>query len=424
MRRYAFWILLSSAFLTLFATSCKNPNLSGGILHFDQKRFERARETLLRALDQEPNNAEAWLWLGKAYAELDSTTQARSALEKAASLESPKFPTVKADADNALEHYWSTRHNEGLAAAKAAQEAKQLGKNQEAQQNFREALNRFKRARVYQPGKEETPRNMGVCYFNLGQVDSGLTALRESQKLAPAGDERAAGILFDQFRLLGDQAAESGSSANPEGLRDAIKFYSEAEKIRPQDPDLLFSLGVVYFQLAEGDTARKLDHYGMAADYFVKTLAIKPDDQEALQNAATLYLERKECDKGVPLAKHLLDLDPHNYRYHDILGRLNGCTGDRGEQIAGLVFSRALRDGEVLALDGFRAHVEAAGAQSDLVRRYREEGRPEEIRTFKDTGGREYECWFYWTRGKGYAFYDGEYKYQTEFRPEQPKEEE
>lgn len=423
MRRHAFWVLLSSLLLSVVATSCKNPNLSGGILHFDQKRFERARETLLRAIAQEPGNAEAWLYLGKAYAELDSTQEARAALEKAASFQGPKFPEAKSLSDNALESYWSQRHNEGLAAAKAAQEAKQLAKTQEAQKNFREALNRFKRARVYQPQKEETPRNMGVCYFNLGEIDSGLVALKESQKLAP-GDEKAAGILFDQYRFLGDQAAEKGSAANPDGLRDAIKFYSEAEKIRPKDSDLLFSIGVVYFQLAEGDTARKREHYDTAADYFVKTLEIKPDDQEALQNAATLYLELKQCDEGLAAARKLVDLDPHNYRYHDILGRLNGCVGQKSDQIAGLVFSRSLRDGEVIPLDGFNAHKESFDAQSDLLRRYREEGKPEEIRTFKDTNGREYETWFYWTRGKAYAFYDGEFKYSTEFRPEQPKEEE
>lgn len=424
MRRYAFWVLLSSALLSVFASSCKNPNLSGGILHYDQKRYERARETLLRAIAQEPNNAEAWLYLGRAYAELDSTQEARAALEKAASLESPKYPEAKSLSDNALESFWSQRHNEGLAAAKAAQEAKQLGKTAEAQKNFREALNRFKRARVYQPQKEETPRNMGVCYFNLDQVDSGLVVLQESQRLAPAGDEKAAGILFDQFRHLGDQAAEQGSASNPDGLRDAIKFYSEAEKIRPKDSDLLFSIGVVYFQLAEGDTAKKADHYATAAEYFMKTLEIKPDDQEALQNAATLYLEIKRCEEGLDVAKRLVDLDPHNYRYYDIRGRLHGCVGEKSEQIAGLVFSRSLRDGEVMPLDGFRGHIEAVGAQSDLVRRYREEGRPEEIRTFKDANGREYETWFYWTRGKAYAFYDGEFKYSTEFRPEQPKEEE
>ncbi len=82
MRRGIFSILLAGFFLVVSTTSCKNPNLSGGILHFDQKRYERARETLLKAIAQEPSNAEAYFWLGKAYAELDSTAKAREILHE------------------------------------------------------------------------------------------------------------------------------------------------------------------------------------------------------------------------------------------------------------------------------------------------------------------------------------------------------
>ena len=427
MRRAIVSLIGVFSLLVLSTTSCKNPNLSGGILHFDQMRYERSRETLLKAIGQEPRNAEAYLWLGKAYAELDSTQESVDALEKAREFggTGTPWPEIAKDVDNAREHYWSIRHNQGLADAKAAQESKQQAKIAESQKHFREALNQFKRAQIFLDNKEETPRNMGVCYFNLGQVDSGLTALKLSQKLAPEGDDKAQRLLFEQYRQLGDQAAEQGNVGNPEGLQQALKFYREAEKIRPKDSDLLFSLGVVEFQLAEADTTNKTEHQRAAVDYFEKTLEIKPDDQEALQNVASLYWILGECDQGLVRAKTLLDLDPHNYRYYDILGRLYDCTGNKTERIAGLVFSRALRDGTVQSIvpEEFRARLES-GAASDLLRIYREEGRPEEIRVFNDSSGRPYECWFYWTRGRAFAFLDGTYKYQTEFKAEQPKEEE
>lgn len=415
MRRGMFTILFAGFFLVVSTTSCKNPNLSGGILHFDQKRYERARETLLKAIAQEPSNAEAYFWLGKAYAELDSTQMARTSFMKAVDLAGPKFPTMGKDVENAMDHYWSMRHNDGLQYAKAAQDAKTAEKPEEMKKNFRLALNQFKRAQIYSDKKEETPRNMGVCYFNLGQVDSGLVALQQAQRLSPPGDSKAAKLLFGQYRDLGDQAAAKGGV---EGCNDAIKFYAEAEKLIKSDCDLLYSMGVVHYQLAEADTSLRKVEYRSAVDYFEKTLACKEDDQDALYNAASLYLELKECDKGIVLAKRLLDLDPHEGRYYDMVGRLNDCLGKKSERVAGLVFSRALKSGDVVPVENLKGEIEKMGGTSDAMRKYREEGKPEEVRSFTDAGGAEYLCWFYWSRGKALAFIRGEYKYEMAFKPQ------
>jgi tetratricopeptide (TPR) repeat protein len=86
MKRAVLGCVAVAALGAVIVAGCKNPQLSGGILHFDQKRYERARETLLTAIQQEPNNAEAYYWLGMSYAEMDSTQQARAALDKSIEL--------------------------------------------------------------------------------------------------------------------------------------------------------------------------------------------------------------------------------------------------------------------------------------------------------------------------------------------------
>lgn len=426
MRRTITWAVVCIGLLSIISGGCKNPLLSGAILHFDQGRYERAHETLLKAIEQEPQNAEAHFWLGKTYAELDSTYLARQYLDKAAELAGERHPEMAVSANEALAHYWSRHHNNGLSAATGAQKAKNEGKPDEAAEGFRTSLGQFQRARIYGPDKEETPRNMGAVYFNLGLVDSGLVALKDSQKLADPGDERAANQLFEQYRFLGDQAGlrrTDDGERDPEGLKDAVKFYSEAEALRPNDPDLLFSIGVVYYQLAETDEALRIERMTKAAEYFEKTLAVNPDDQEALYNAASLHLELETCDKGLPLATHLLDLDPRQGRYHDLVGRINDCLGEKTVRLAGLVFSRALRSGDVVPAAEFKTHREEWGPQSDLMRKHREAGEPEEIRTFTDAHGGKYVTWFYWTRGTAYAFYNGDEKYETNFKPQQPEDE-
>lgn len=422
MRRRLFWTLGSMMLTVILASSCKNPNLSGGILHFDQKRYERARETLLKAIATEPNNSEAWFWLGKTYAELDSTQASIRAFDKAVDTAGPKRELVSADVVNAKDHYWSARHNEGLALAKAGQENKVAGKDADALRDFRSALNKFKRARVYNSSREETPRNMGVMYFNLGQVDSGLVTLKEAAGLAKPGDTKAAEFLFTQYRELGDKAAEQGGMATDKAasvgpLNDAIKFYREAEAIRTDDCDLLFSMGVVYYQLAEAEASARDQHYAEAVQYFEKALTCNPSDQEALYNAASLYLELKKCDRGIELARRLLDLDPKKGKHYDMVGRLNDCLGKKNERVGGLVFSRALQSGEVLP--DLKPELEKCPGTSDALKKYREEGKPDEIRTFQDTSGGTYMCWFYWGRGKAIAFLNCEYKYEQNFKPVQ-----
>src|SRR4030042_1197652 len=117
----------------------------------------------------------------------------------------------------------------------------------------------------------------------------------------------------------------------------------------------------------------------------------------------------------MPMARHLLDLDPRQGRYYYLLGRLSDCLGNKTERVSGLVFSRALTSGDSLPAEGFRAHVEAYGPSSDLVRKYREEGEPEEIRTFTDASDDVYAAWFYWTRGKAFSFKSGKKEYETSF---------
>ena len=137
--------------------------------------------------------------------------------------------------------------------------------------------------------------------------------------------------------------------------------------------------------------------------------------------AANILKNLKE-DVVVMVSQAMLDLDPRQGRYYDLVGRLSDCLGEKTERVAGLVFSRALSSGEVVPSENLRAHRETYGPSSGLVRKHREEGEPEEVRVFTDATGGEYATWFYWSRGKAFAFYNGEKKYETSFKPQREAE--
>jgi len=126
MRRWTLLAVLASTAILAVWTGCSNPNLAGGKLHFEQAghleepdrtaRFHRALDTFHQAVREMPQSAEARLWLGRTFAELDEPDSAAVAFDQAAKLD----PTMK-DVEDARAHYWSVKYNSGLGAFRGLQ---------------------------------------------------------------------------------------------------------------------------------------------------------------------------------------------------------------------------------------------------------------------------------------------------------------
>ena len=47
-----------------------------------------------------------------------------------------------------------------------------------------------------------------------------------------------------------------------------------------------------------------------------------------------------------------------------------------------------------------------------------ENGSPDEILSFTDSSGQEFDVWFYWSRGQGFGFVGGKEKFESQFAPD------
>ncbi|MCC7144147.1 MAG: tetratricopeptide repeat protein [Candidatus Eisenbacteria bacterium] len=416
---------------------CSNPNLAGGKLHFDQKRYDRALETFKLARQQMPASGEARMWLGRAFAELERADSTSNTTEKADSAAANFDLAIKLDpriqkmVEDVRGHYWSERFAAGITSAKAAQENTDSGDKSGAQRNYRTGLNYFKKAFVYanEKDRKQTLENLGKMYFNLNRVDSALTIFNTVREMAPEDPATKAilyNVYFGQGQKLYQDAADAmekrtsaDSTVARSAFTQALALYAQASEVVSEDPkeqsDLLFQRGSAAYELAYLDKAQEKEYLQKAADFYAGVLKLTTDDVDVMYNLALVYKDLEQYQNGRDWARKLVDTKPSDGTYHELLGIMEDKLGNKNARLQGIIFGRALRNGTQVAVADARARSEKHGPTSDIARRFRENGQPDELRTFTDSSNNEWECWFYWVRGTGFAFVGGSQRYDTKF---------
>jgi tetratricopeptide (TPR) repeat protein len=414
-------LLLFSIVLVL-AAGCGNRWISGGKLHFDQGRYEKARENFQQAIDEEPQNGVAHMWLGRSLAELDNASAASEEFTKAVE----STPKLSGQVQTMRDHYWTDHYNDGLRVAQVAHEEKEKANMETAEGKFAAAIEEFRKATIYNPEKTKAWMNIGKIHFQLARVDSAIAMFKKVHRMAPndpdAKEDEIVDLLFNIYRKLGDEAYETKTA---DGFRSSIRLYREAEQLKPEDVDLLFQMGAASAALADGLREEKgevddeqLELLRSSAGYYDRLLAQQPDDMDVLYNVALVYRDLGEHEKALAAARHLVDLNPTEAAYHLLLGRVASKVEDTDVDFYGeIIFASVLADGTVEVNPDIREMVDrVCPPASDMKRVYRERGDPEEVRRWTDATGQQYVWWCYWTSGHAAAFIDCEKRYEIYFR--------
>jgi tetratricopeptide (TPR) repeat protein len=91
----------------------------------------------------------------------------------------------------------------------------------------------------------------------------------------------------------------------------AIPQLQAAERLTPDDVDLINALGAVYSEMGLFDKAKM---------YFKKALDIFPSHILTLQNLGQLYLDIQQYNRALPIFKKILKNDPKNFKAHFNIG--------------------------------------------------------------------------------------------------------
>ncbi len=202
-----------------------------------------------KALEVNPDNAEAHTLLGGLLTDLRRTAAAREHLERALALR-PDDPSV---------HY-------------------NLGNTLAAEQRYDEAIASWRRAVELDPKDRKALNNMGALLLRTGRTNEAEAAFRRAIEVDPdyaEGHHNLANIL-------------SRTGRRPE----AVTHWRQAVAIDPRLVDAQQNLGVAALEAKDPDTA--IPHLKAA-------LAVDPGNLACLLNLGAAYAEKGETDRAVRL---------------------------------------------------------------------------------------------------------------------------
>ena len=94
--------------------------------------------------------------------------------------------------------------------------------------------------------------------------------------------------------------------------KEALILGKKLTEKNPQDADLFFMMGSIYYMLGEAKNA---------LEYFDKSLAIE-EDKETLLFKANLHLYLKEKEPAIECCNKIFEMDPKNKDADEILNKL------------------------------------------------------------------------------------------------------
>jgi tetratricopeptide (TPR) repeat protein len=190
------------------------------------------------------------------------------------------------------------------------------------------ALPRAELATQLAPQRFETWLVLGTLYIQEGKdIDKGIRALENSQKLAP----KEASILL----TLGSAYFEKGD------YQKAVENLQAGLELQPDSLEGLFNLGNSYLMLKQ---------YPEAIATYEKSIVIEPQFWPSINNIGLIKYEEGDINEAIRLWQKTLEIDPQQ---SEPLLALAVANYTQGKQEEGLTLGK-----EALSLDSRYAELE------------------------------------------------------------------
>jgi tetratricopeptide (TPR) repeat protein len=457
-RRFAA-VLIASGCAVIAAVGpalARNPHCAGGIQYVVgglrdkerglaedyQRQMQKALQQLTECAAGDPADLEALGYLAWAYAEVDSARLAGETFRKAIEGLTAKGDRKKTEwATNNRDSYWANAFNDGIAKINEAQglyadftrkpaDESEVTLKEEAQKRYDAALASLQRAAFLRPGHPQTLRSLGSVHYFMGDFKTARAAFAEGLRQVP-GDSLLGESLKNATTALGNQLIDEKK------YDEAIATFGELTRAEPTNPDLFVGLASAYFSRAGGGTeaAAKAADYKAAADAYARaasmrptaadlpfnaalayqragdftsaeaqwraTLALTPEDADALASLAEALAEQKKYNEAVQVLHRAVVKDPKNKNLHRQLGAVYSKAGNNAKSTEELLVFLALHQGKEAADPAAAAR--AAKAGSAAANAFAGLGAPDQVNDW--TGdGQAYQTWFYWSKKLAYHF--------------------
>ncbi len=274
MKKAFIYLSILGMVLGIMAFQCASAELTGAKLYINQKQYEKAKETLLKEVQKNPNSDEGWYLLGYLFGEEGNIPKMLEAFDKSLSI-SKKFEQQIIESKK---YYWATGFNKGVSFFNMATKTA----NQDSMKLlFEKAAENFNNSILCEPDSAGAYINLVYTYLNLNRIDDTITPL---EKLVNIGTSPEA------FSMLGQIYTEKGNQ-----LMDNYKLSNNP-----------------------ADSIQAFDNFNKAIEVLEKGRQKYPDDGEILLRLSNAYISANKLDVAMSAFKAGVEKEPNNkyYRYN------------------------------------------------------------------------------------------------------------
>lgn len=278
-------------FSAIMMYGCRSKEVESALIYINQQNdWDKAMEQLEMAVQVNPADAEAHVYLGEGYGRRGDFQKMNEHYETAMNLLSAPGKSDQKLIDkvnNDRNRFWAQTFNKGVDYVK--------------RDSLQRAIDEFKNSILIDPSHTEGYKNVAYVNERMENFDGAVKAYEDVLQISPTDTVIMIHLgrlymltkqhektieLMDKVLALDpnnvDAISQKAMAYDYMGQSDkAFEAYEDALARRPDDPDLRFNFGRLYFMR---------DDYENAISQFDKVLELNPDDLESNVNIANSYL--------------------------------------------------------------------------------------------------------------------------------------
>ncbi len=292
--------------LSLISCTPRNPHFVGGNIYLSQGKYDEALKQFQIAVEEEPENPDARMALGKVYVHKSQYKMACEHFDKAIEIAPNKLKEIKSQSG----YFEIVYYNAGVGFIK--------------QRKWDGALNRFKMVVQINPDSAPAYNNIGYIYGKLNQEEPMLEAYQKARQIDPKNTkaqfnlalyfmtqkqkyDRAAQLL-EEVKQLAPQIKDTYRFlgvcySNQEEYTKAEQAFLKAAELDSTNKDVFFNLGLVLIQKEE---------YQRALDALKRAIQLDPEDTEVLFNMGIVYIMLEDYRKAIDAFTEVIRFQPGN----------------------------------------------------------------------------------------------------------------
>jgi tetratricopeptide (TPR) repeat protein len=352
------FVVALAASVMFLGYQCGSPEFTGAKVHIQNKNYKEAIRLLQIEVQKNPQNDEAWFFLGGLLADQGDLEGMNKSFIQALKVSPKHAAEMRAMRYN----QWGQNLNAGVNYLERA--------SSDSAQYFEKSMSSFNKAIQAWPDTSLTWRYLGYAYNNKGDFDNAIESFMKAWEMGKDVESiKRAGAIY---LVKGDEHKTKFESDNAGGLKtlknlEESKRASTKEKVKellgpadeikkgPKNSTKEDWIYKTYLVTVSFDGEKVVDRkygkppyvpaidssefylaqaqYGKAIPALETARAADPKDNETLQRLLKGYVESNRIEPAVREFEKAVAADPTNKTNHFILGVLYRTIGKYDEAI-------------------------------------------------------------------------------------------